>query len=62
MSEKSKHFAIDELYVRGYVEDGTVVVKYVDTTLNLADPITKPYSIQKLQTWYNDVGIVVRDE
>ena len=61
LSEKSKHFAIDELYIRQHIEDGTIVVKYIDTTLNLADPMTKPYSIQKLAGWYKSMGIVVKD-
>ena len=58
LSERSKHFDIDELFVRDHVKDKTVCVKYVDTKLNLADPITKPYSVQKLSEWYANMGII----
>ena len=62
LSERSKHFAIDELFVRDYVKDKTICVKFVKSEANLADPMTKAYGEPKLKEWYARMGIVVQDE
>ena len=47
VSDKTKHIAIANMYVRQAVKEGTVKVTYVPSEENLADILTKPLGAQK---------------
>ena len=48
---KSKHINIRYHFLKELCEDGTIIVKYVESNLNKADMLTKP--LQRLKLTHN---------
>jgi len=41
---KSRHIGLGHAYVYQVIKDGVIIVDFVQTSENLADPLTKKYS------------------
>ena len=59
---RTKHVDIRYYFVREKVENQQVVFDYESTTILLADNLTKPTSIQKLQDFNKEIGLVLLEE
>ena len=51
--QRSKHIDIKYHYIRNELENGSVVLTYVPTDVNLADMFTKPVTKVKLAAFHN---------
>ena len=58
INERTRHFEIDELYVRQYVDNGTVMPKWCDTKEQLADYFNKPHSAERCAYFNKRLGMV----
>jgi len=41
-SLRTRHLEIRNLLIKEYIENGTIIVRYMESSLNLADCLTKP--------------------
>ena len=55
--QKSKHIEWRFYLIRDYLEKGYVKVKRVDSTDNVADPLTKPLGQQKIEAHLEKMGL-----
>ena len=55
--QKSKHIEQRFHLIRDYLEKGYVEVKRVDSTDNVADPLTKPLGQQKIEAHLEKMGL-----
>jgi hypothetical protein len=59
LSQKTKYFLIDELYVRQEIKAGNIRVQYIESLQNPADPMTKPKSEARIKAWCDQMYIIV---
>ena len=55
--QKSKHIERRFHLIHDYLEKGYVEVKRVDSTDNVADPLTKPLGQQKIEAHLEKMGL-----
>lgn len=55
--ERTKHIEADCHYVRDAIQDGTIPLSHVPTTVQLADIFTKPLGIRQFQFSLSKLGI-----
>ena len=55
--QKSKHIERRFHLIHDYLEKGYVEVKRVDSTNNMADPLTKPLGQQKIEAHLEKMGL-----
>ena len=55
--QKSKHIKRRFYLIRDYLEKSYVMVKRVDSTDNVADPLTKPLGQQKIEVHLEKMGL-----
>lgn len=54
-----KHIDVKMYYTKQKVEDGTILLKYINTKYQQADALTKPVSKEKLLYFTQNIGVSV---
>lgn len=56
--DRSKHIEVRYQYIGGYIEDGTIAVKFIGTEDQLADIFTKALGHARLQPLREKINII----